>query len=295
VTVTNGFTAEDRGGAVRVRPLGSMTASGAVFSNSVTIGSGGAVSADTNTTLAISNCTVSNNTADNGGGISSNAAVTIRSSVFMHNTISVCTSRNCVQRAGAVGCWGSDGAMSISDSTFVNNSAGHGAGGAVYAGGIGTTGSQVIIERSLFNDNSGSTSGVALFEAVNITLIECNFYNNTASGNAGAIRAASGDAAITQCTFVNNTATDTSDGGAVHVRDATATIYSSTFDSNSCDRSGGAIWISGGVYSQVVDCSFTNNKAIAAAGSGGAMFIGGGTTLDSVTIKASNSPQMKLQ
>ncbi len=119
--------------------------------------------------------------------------------------------------------------------TFTDNSAE--IGGAVSC----RSGSSILIENSLFDDNASEYRAGALLinYGSNVGLSNVEFTSNTTKGNGGAIwtddqasQYGGTSPVIAGCTFTNNSAEYY--GGAIHIFDmTTATLSSSTFSGNS--------------------------------------------------------------
>jgi predicted outer membrane repeat protein len=151
MTLTNSFTSELNSGAVKLRSSASLTAVSSVFRhNTVTnsteydliipdspsgsfsdpfdseavppnVAAGGAVCAEADSNLTISNCTFTNNSAyHQGGAVCSVARASIINSTFTSNVACVGNSVSCAG-GGAIGFQGN---LSVTDSDFTNNSAG---------------------------------------------------------------------------------------------------------------------------------------------------------------------------
>ena len=139
--------------------------------------SGGAINANTNSTVTLKMNNVSHNRAKKRGGVMS---LTDQSEA----TIECCTfSSNIAQTKGGVFNIQESNIL-ISNSTFGSSSVAEGDGGAIYA-----SNSSLQIETSSFLENRVSSNGGAVHVESNTTLMTvcCNFTKNTAKNNGGAL------------------------------------------------------------------------------------------------------------
>ena len=183
------------------------------LNNSTTSGPGGAIRTSNGET-DVQSCTFKDNTSGtNGGAIfldGGTGASSFRKLYFAKNTAS--------SSGGAISCGGTgtDNTIEVSDSAFLNNTAGRSQGGA-----LSLAGTQATVVRSTFDTN------------------EC------ATGGGGAIFSTAGLSRIANCTFYDNQAGSSGDGGAVNLdgttdNDRTALFYN-TFVNNKAGGNGGGL------------------------------------------------------
>ncbi len=191
-------------------------------------GNGGAIYAESGSTVQAINCNFKENNATGYGG-----------AIYGADAIN-CTFTNNV----AINWMGSGGGAICNGSaincTFINNSALH--GGAIQEGNAtGCT----------FTGNSANYYGGAIY---NGSAFDCNFTENNCDYVGGALS----DGNAINCTFINNSAQY---GGAIHGGNATGC----TFIANLANESGGAM-INGfdEVPCNAIDCTFINNSAVMA-------------------------------
>jgi len=186
-------------------------------------------------TLTLTDCTLTGNTASEGGAIYLDYAVTYTDdgSTYADNTATT-------GWGGAInGYW--NHTISLTDSVFEGNVARDSSGGALSASWYST----VSAEGVTFADNSAGYSGGAVMTYVlNGTLVfrDSTFTGNTAGGYGGAIENEwYADLLLNGSTFTDNRATY--DGGAVGLwYDAGMTVQASVFTGNTSDSGrGGAI------------------------------------------------------
>jgi hypothetical protein len=253
------------GGAVwgDITNTASFSATGSVFvSNSATSDSGGWFSYGPTT---FQNCNFTSNTAGRNTGAAQVSNGVISDSVFFGNS---------APRVGAttgnVGALRSNGGLTLSNSSFINNYASN-ADGAIISTGL------IIIRDSSFINNTGtystvleatSTSGVTISNSI----FTDNFITNNGQGH---INVGGPYVDIRNCTFLRNSGKVNN----VNVLSTTSTgntyIYNNTFMNNNADY-GGAISVQGpgstgitNIYNNV----FINNNVAAIGSNGGAIYI----------------------
>ncbi|MFC1596540.1 choice-of-anchor Q domain-containing protein [Planctomycetota bacterium] len=246
-------------------------------------------SVDAGVTAEISDVTVADGYAIEGGGIYSSGLLSIENSALIGNssddqgggiwsdgtldiTHSTITENESVWYQGG-GIW-SDGTANITDSTFSSNSS-YDDGGGIWS--IGT----LNITDSTFSDNTttgdwgsglwGGRSGGAIWNGGALDITHGSFSNNSAVRHGGGIHNVGGTVAITDSQFTGNSADGSgATGGAfssfVHLTgsDGTLEITRSTFTGNSAST-GAAIW--NDMPASIADSTFLDNTA----GSGGAI------------------------
>ena len=147
---------------------------------------------------------------------------------------------------GAIVNW--KGTLTISDSSFSDNSAEY--GGAIVSGG------KLSISSSSFSNNSTNTGGGAILNVGELNISDSNFSDNSADTDGGAILNV-GELSISDSSFSDNSGRK--GGGAIYNRwEGTLTISDSTFSRNSGGY-GGAIYNVG--ESSIRDSAFSNNSA----------------------------------
>ncbi|HEY8562948.1 MAG TPA: choice-of-anchor Q domain-containing protein [Pyrinomonadaceae bacterium] len=190
-----------------------------------------------------------------------------------------------------------EGSLTVADAAFTFNNGGGFLGGAI----THDTGSTTLsVTNSTFISNTAGYGGAIGSNGLTVTVTNCTFTENTAvSGSAtgqggGAIHqnSASGTTTITNSTFTANAETGGSGGGgALRNRSGTMNVVNSIFTRNTGMDGGGAI--QGGGVTNITGSTFTGNSASgpnaqqSGQGSGGAISNQGGaqtTIADSVII-----------
>ena len=210
------------GGAIDMNP-GSATIVNSKFINNYAPLGGGAISKAA-VNLNVINSVFTANHGGRGGAINSGntgASLYVVGSTF---------SDNWAESYG--GALVFDGTGNITDSVFINNSAGLG-GGAVYMWDYNH-----IIKNSRFINNSAADGGAIIFVLSDIALQYDYFENNTASQFGGAIYSF-GNLAVKEGYFTKNHAYY--DGGAIYLYKGFNAIYETLFKTNIAGYGGGAI------------------------------------------------------
>lgn len=184
-------------------------------------------------------------------------------------------------RGGAILMFG--GTLTISESTFSNNT-------ADYGGAIDGQNTTMSIMDSTFNANIAAVNGGAIRNSSfgDLTVIGSSFTANQAtSGNAGAIdnQGSASQLTVVNSEFDGNTATNGEGGAIRNFNASTATISSSTFTSNSAN-SGGAITNRGSGATLNLFSSFITGNSAGFSGGGG---ISNGATSDTGIATINNS------
>ena len=259
-------------------------------------GSYGILSVTAGATLYLSNLTIEGGVspASNGAGVFNSGTLVVTNSTFFDNS-----ARHDTSGSGSGGAIYNLGTLTVTGSTFSTNGAdpAPAAGGAIY-----NDVNALTISNSTFVSNTAGSGG-AIFSVGPLTVTNSNFNSNGAEGgNGGAIDCVS--AAISDSTFaydsansgggidcqnslVSNSTFDydlATFGAAMAVSDGTATISDSTFSTNGAiatDIGGGAI------YAENSNVS-VNSSTISANGPGGGIYADAGEITIRDSILAGN-------
>ena len=150
--------------------------------------------------------------------------------------------------------YNANGTVSISDSTFSDNS-------TEYSGGAIENWGALSIINSSFSDNSTDEDGGAIYNTGELSISDSSFSDNSADDDGGAIYNRDGTVSISDSSFSDNSADDSADdeGGAIYNRDGTVSISDSNFSDNSVEYKGGAIHNNGEL--SISDSTFSGNSA----------------------------------
>ncbi len=148
--------------------------------------------------------------------------------------------RECSSGGNGGALYAGTGVVHISGSRFINNVAG-GNGGGIIALTQSTAALDILIEDSVFEDNTAGNDGALTFlgdtNSVNATIRNSVIRNNTARRNSGGI-GMSGDITLSleNSAVYNNTANN---GGGMYIYNGTVTVENSVFYGNSAPNGGG--------------------------------------------------------
>ena len=194
-------------------------------------------------TLTVTNSTFSDNVAVyDGAGIYNTHTLTLVNSVFSNNSA--------FQSGGGIYSSSTTAVMTVTNSVFSGNF-------AVDEGGAIRSGGTLTVTNSTFSDNSAQSGG-GIEHLGNLTVADSTFLNNSASfgggiANDGALTTGN----ITNTTFSNNSAID---GGGI-TNSGVLTVTNSTFSNNSASAFGGGIHNYTYFSLTIVNSTFSNNSA----------------------------------
>ena len=238
-------------------------------------GGGGAImNYQLTNTLNINSSSFNSNSANNGGAIFNTGSLAVSNSTFTNNT---------AQRTGGAIANISDtkqkvnANLTVQNSNFYNNQSDM-AGGAIYTDSSLTvknsnfynnrTNKTVSDENSKGNEESSGLGGGAIFSLMgDLNIEEASFANNETNGNGGAIYSLAGTQSIKNSDFIGNKAEQ--DGGAIYAlsldnSQETTTITDSNFINNTAVKNGGAISLENtqaSIIAKNKDVTFSGNTA----------------------------------
>jgi len=157
----------------------------------------------------------------------------------------------------------------LTDCTFISNSAGNG-------GGMFNELSSPTLTDCTFISNSGDNGGGMYDHECSPKLTQCAFIGNFAD-RGGGMHCNGGSPMLTECTFVSNLAEF---GAGMDTSDTDPTLTKCTFVSNWADN-GGAINIYMGGEHTLANCTLIENTA---QDGGGLLCYGGRTTMTNCTL-----------
>ncbi len=242
-----------------------MTVTDSMFSDNNAGGNGGAIVNERAGTLNLSGTTSfqKNEANGNGGAIWNWGTVNIENATFEGNTAA---------SGGAFWNHGNNTATGILDitgkTTFKDNTATTGSGGAIYVYGYVKR-----LNNAYFENNKAGTQGGAInlgttVDAMNVGVVDeivGSKFKINHSKNGGAIATQGTIKKIDNVTFEGNTAT--SQGGAIYAKAAAVITNMSNTDfiGNTSEKNGGAI-ATAGHFSSIKNVKFEGNKAAAEGG-----------------------------
>lgn len=239
LTIQNGtIERSSAGGTPDFRILtisaGDLTLDGVVVANgslAASSGNGGAVANNGSGTLALTNTTVQESSADSGGAIFSVGPLQLTDSAVVGNSAG----------AGGGGIY-SSGPLTVTGATMENNSA------VSDGGGVHAEGPTVFLNSTLHNNTvTGDPTGAggALYvSGGSLRLTNGTLSGNVAEGGAGGIYADSSTVTIENSTVSGNATA--ADGGGVVAVGSSTTITNSTIVRNSASNPGANLRMVGG-------------------------------------------------
>jgi len=281
ITLTNGFDNTYGGGSIL--SLGALTLNNTTIQNSNvdTSHSGGAImSLDAPVTIIDS--LIENNTGGSAGGLyllGENADATITGSTFRNNR----TTSTTYGFGGAISIWNGAEAT-IEGSTLEQNHANNG-------GGVYVNDGAVTIHNSNFHQNTAEYDGGGMVNTVTttVTLSSVTFSDNMAMGNGGAIADFGSVGPSWDDLIVDNN--QAANGGGIYLNGRAVVIHNATIINNQATFIGG-----GGIYTTgsnlQLEGSFLKSNTANYPNSGlggGAYFVDGITSIIDTTIDSNVS------
>ena len=217
-TATKVNAGEGLGGAVLMGAPGALQVTGTTLDGSQAF-DGGAIYIETGATATLNDATFTGNEAEYGAGIELFGTADIDGALFEGNTAGV---------AGG-GIWNANGSLTVTQSTFHDNSAG--IGGAIVAYGPTTFLTYVTIDGNRATQQGGG--GIYIAGAGNTTILSSTISGNTAAGlqGWGGGIYLSGNLALANSTLSGNRAPD-AEGGGLHVAGGEALVTYVTLAGN---------------------------------------------------------------
>ena len=195
--------------------------------------------------VTLTNVTLTNGKADNGGAIYNFGNLDFVHVNFVNNT---------AKYGGAIMNYAYG--LVLDDSTFTNNTAK--IGGAIY-----NSADCFVVGNSTFANNTATSNGGVIFNyGIGFVVGNSTFVNNSAADGAGAILNGGRGFVVGNSTFANNTAT--SKGGAIYNYGIGFVVGNSTFANNTAEDAG-AVYNEGD-NSVVGNSTFVNNTATSIGG-----------------------------
>ena len=185
---------------------------------------------DSTVSVSIDGVTIAQGNSGNGGGVSSNCALTIINSAFTNNTAPTSDG----------GALYSNSSLTVIQTTFTNNTATGGNGGAIFTNGVSTLSSLTFTN----NSGTGGLDGGAIFSNAPMTIADSSFTGNTVDGDGGAVFNNS-QMKADNLTFSNNSTTGSFVSGGAMFNNGNLRATHLTFSGNSANgtsAAGGALF-----------------------------------------------------
>ncbi len=215
-------------------------------------------------TVTLDQLTITSGRATFGGGIVNQGTLTVSTSTFSDNS---------ADNGGGGGIY-NQGTLTVSNSTFSGNFA-YGGGGGIY------NDATLTVSSSTFSENSAAVGG-AIFNYDTQTVSNSTLSSNSAYFSGGGIFN-QGTQTVSSSTFSNNVATSFTGGGILN--NGTQTISNSSLTGNSASLGGG------GIYNYSVGTQTISNSTLSgnSANEGGGGILNTGTQTVSSSSLAGNS------
>jgi parallel beta-helix repeat protein/predicted outer membrane repeat protein len=197
---------------------------------------------------AITNCIISDNTSRRGGGINCH--------YDSNPTIKNCTfNRNSAGSGGGAIC-SIDSSPVVVDCTFIANSAGR-SGGAIYSEAVQDK-TITIINCEISGNHGFAGGGIACVRNSRAQIIDCFFSNNSAGFSGGGIFISAKEGMVNNCDIISNTAG--SEGGGISIWCADGSVRNTIIMNNTVGSQG-----KGGGLSHcnvpITNCIISGNSA----------------------------------
>ena len=271
LTITGGNEDSDVGGGVLCRNRSTLTMTNCVVSgNSATFGGGVFGAADT--TLTLTDCVVSGNSAGHsGGGVYGNQSTL---------TLANCTvSGNSAGSGGGVVGSGDGSTLTLIDCVVSENVAYYGSGG-----GAISSGALLTLTNCTVSGNSAGSGGGGVYGEGTLTLTNCTVSGNSSDYKGGGIYGSGygSTLTLTDCTVSGNIAEM---GGGVYCDQ-----YNSLTLTN-CEVSDNSAAVGGGIYGDedvltLTNCVISGNSAYSY---GGMFCYSSGLTLTDCTVSGNSA------
>lgn len=266
----------DASGRVLVVFATVATVDGLILTNGdAGAGDGGALNIDSSSTVTLTNSTVRENSATNGGGIQNDGVLSVNYTDILSNTAA--------EDGG--GIYNGNGAsLTILSSTVSSNTATIDSAG--YAGGVYGRGT-VVISDTIFHNNHSTWRGGALFTLSNSPQLTNVTFSDNSSNRGGAYNPRGSDATITNALFSGNSAVK---GGGVYADFGEPNLTNVTFYNNTATGEGGGLYATESAnVTTIQQSTFYSNTAT----SGGAIYNRNGSEVlaTNVTISGNHADE----
>lgn len=272
----------------------TITGGNAIDNGGYLSGCGGGVFSD-NASPTISNCIITANTAEFGGGIfdlrSALALVdsTISGNIAtdsgggVTNDLSTPTFNDCTIQGNSATNYGGGidnffSTAALTNCQIVGNTANNGAGISCRSA------SSALITNCTIRENIANASGGGMkIDESSPIITGCNFVSNTAGAGGGVANSDSAAPTFTQCIFGRNTA---SHGGGMFNDSSTPALTNCIFTQNQGTATGGAVVNTSDSPAKIVNCLFLRNTS----GAGAAVYNDGSNpSLTNCTLTLNNA------
>jgi len=234
---------------------------------------GGGISCTNGSSPVIANCSILNNNASLGSGVScdnsspefynchiySNVASIEGGGIYCaHESMPVITNcifydNNAYNKGGGI-CCEADSSLIITKCTIANNRAGSD------GGGIYCYYSSPSITNSVISSNNANKGGGIYFYHCSPAVTNCTISDNISIYNGGGIFCHHSSPEIINCS-INGNMTE-SDGGGIYCAYSTPIIINCSITGNIAEREGGGIYCSRSSSPEITNCTISSNTAV---------------------------------
>ena len=236
------------GGGIGIAERSGLNISDSTIQNN-TAAQGGAIFC-LNSTVHATDCNIHSNRATNGGGI----FVTKGSRFFLENSTSISNKAQSI--GGAITSFGGS-TTRIKAVTFSDNEA-QGSGGCVHAQESSVF---VITDARIVSGRAHQGGGIHAQSNSAIALYDSIIRNNTATKEGGGLLLDISEGNVNETVFEGNVA---SIGGSVFLKNSTVQVFSVTFENSRASRDGGSIAANANSSVMIVHASLLNSSAATA-------------------------------
>lgn len=241
---------------------------------------------DLNYSLKISDCTVSKNYGQYGGGMMiQGGIVTLTDGTVIGNNSS----------SNGGGIYANTGTtVTLNGATISNNTTTSGGAGIYISGdgsNIGSTNFIINGNTTISENSAGSDGGGILIENAKLSVDGDNnvIKNNSSNGAGGGLYSLNSNITMKKSEISNNATFNNGNGGGFYSTDSTVNLTDCNFTSNNSDKNGGGLYITGSSTLNLENCNFSDNSTKNESPYdyyGSALFIGSSTNTDTSLVDA---------
>ena len=241
---------------------------------------------DLNYSLEISDCIVSNNYGQYGGGMMiQGGIVTLTDGTVIGNNSS----------SNGGGIYANTGTtVTLNGATISNNTTTSGGAGIYISGdgsNIGSTNFIINGNTTISENSAGSDGGGILIENAKLSVDGDNnvIKNNSSNGAGGGLYSLNSNITMKKSEISNNATFNNGNGGGFYSTDSTVNLTDCNFTSNNSDKNGGGLYITGSSTLNLENCNFSDNSTKNESPYdyyGSALFIGSSNDTDTSFVDA---------
>lgn len=241
---------------------------------------------DLNYSLEISDCTVSNNYGQYGGGMMIQGGnVTLTDGTVVENN----------SNSNGGGIYAKKGTTVTLNGATISKNITTSGGAGIYISGDGSnidSTNLIITGNTTISENSaGSDGGGILIENAKLSVDGDNnvIKNNSSNGAGGGLYSFNSNITMKKSEISNNATFNNGNGGGFYSTDSTVNLTDCNFTSNNSDKNGGGLYITGSSTLNLENCNFSDNSTKNESPYdyyGSALFIGSSNDTDTSLVDA---------